>query len=68
VGKRESATVDFFNKEKGFGFLRNWDGEDWYLHIKDIEGNRAPTKADIIEFTPSEGEKGPIAKNAKIID
>lgn len=64
-----TGTVDHFDKEEGYGFLRHPRGkDDIYLHISDLEGSKAPTKANILKFRILETEKGLKAKDAKIID
>lgn len=65
--ERETGTLAFFNDE-GWGFIKNYDGDDYFLHKSELEGNRKPTKADVIEFDVVETEKGLKAKDAKIIE
>lgn len=66
MSERETGTLDFFNES--WGFIKNYNGDDYFLHISDVRGNKAPTRADILEFDVVEEEKGLKATNAKIIE
>lgn len=68
MSERKTSTIKFFDEEKGFGFLKNYAGNDYFLHVSNLEGNQEPSKADLIEFTPAKNDRGPVAKNAKIIE
>lgn len=65
MSQRETGTLAFFNED--WGFIKNYDGEDYFLHKSELEGNRKPNKSHVIEFTPKETEKGLKAVDAKII-
>ncbi|MEP5765927.1 MAG: cold shock domain-containing protein [Halieaceae bacterium] len=59
------GTVKWFNEAKGFGFIEQQDGPDVFAHFSAISGDGFKTLAEgqAVEFTVSEGEKGPQASN-----
>lgn len=63
------GTVKFFNKEKGFGFIKNEDGVDHFVHFSDIkmEGFKDLPEDAKVEFESDSGDKGPVAKNVTLV-
>ena len=63
MADRETGTVKWFNSQKGFGFITRDDGEDAFVHYSSIQndGFKNLDEGDKVEFTMSEGEKGPQA-------
>lgn len=56
------GTVKRFFYRKGFGFIENDQGEEYFFHYTDFSGAKSelrPGKA--VEFTPDQGDKGPCA-------
>lgn len=63
---RSSGTVKWFNDQKGFGFITPEDGgKDCFVHHTAIqaEGFRSLAEGDRVEFTITQGTKGPAAEN-----
>lgn len=59
------GVVKFFDKRKGFGFIKRNDGErDCYVNGIDIQG-RELNDGDIVEFNVEIGKRGPRARNVK---
>ncbi|MDV7103731.1 cold-shock protein [Vibrio sp. TH_r3] len=59
------GTVKWFNESKGFGFIEQESGPDVFAHFSAISGDGFKTLAEgqKVEFTISQGQKGPNAEN-----
>jgi CspA family cold shock protein len=59
------GTVKFFNEAKGFGFITREGGPDVFVHYSAIQGGGFKTLAEgqQVEFTVTQGQKGPQAEN-----
>lgn len=68
MSEKETSTLSEFIEEKGFGFIKSYNSEDYFFHISDVTADRPPTKADVLAFDVVEGEKGPRAVNVDIVD
>ena len=62
---RTTGTVKWFNEAKGFGFIEQQGGPDVFAHFSAIQGDGFKTLAEgqQVEFTVSQGQKGPQADN-----
>ena len=60
-----SGTVKWFNESKGFGFIEQENGPDVFAHFSAIqsEGFKTLAEGQRVEFTLSQGQKGPQADN-----
>ncbi|MBZ2168735.1 MULTISPECIES: cold-shock protein [Marinobacter] len=60
-----TGTVKFFNETKGFGFITREGGPDVFVHYSAIQGGGFKTLAEgqQVEFTVTQGQKGPQAEN-----
>ncbi|GGC02198.1 cold-shock protein [Marinobacterium sp. D7] len=60
-----TGTVKWFNETKGFGFIEQENGPDVFAHFSAISGSGFKTLAegDRVQFTVSQGQKGPQAEN-----
>jgi len=61
--------VKFFNKEKGFGFIKNNAGVDHFVHYSEInmDGFKDLDEDMEVEFEAADGDKGPVAKNVTLV-
>ncbi len=60
-----TGSVKWFNETKGFGFIAQDNGPDVFAHFSAISGDGFKTLAEgqKVEFTVSDGEKGPQASD-----
>ena len=59
------GTVKWFNPEKGYGFIRQENGEDVFVHYSAIAGDgfKSLEEGQRVEFDVAPGRKGPQATN-----
>lgn len=59
------GTVKWFNESKGFGFIQQENGPDVFAHFSAIagEGFKTLKEGQKVQFTVSQGKKGPQADN-----
>ena len=64
MSEKEEGTVKWFNGSKGYGFIERETGEDVFVHFSAIMGDgfRSLDEGQRVEFTVTEGEKGPQAE------
>lgn len=60
-----TGTVKWFNESKGFGFIERSSGPDVFAHYSAISSSGYKTLAEgqQVEFTVTDGQKGPQAEN-----
>ncbi|WP_456947907.1 cold-shock protein [Geodermatophilus sp. SYSU D00697] len=68
-GARSTGTVSWFNADKGFGFIAPDDGSaDVFVHfsaIADQGGYRSLDEGQRVEFTTTQGQRGPQAEDVR---
>lgn len=67
---KETGTVKWFNEQTGYGFTVRESGErDLFVHHSAIlaEGFRTLAEGDRVEFTVTQGQKGPAADQVRKI-
>ena len=57
---RETGLVKWFNEKKGFCFIVNQQGDDIFVHYKDIQGEGFKTlnENDSVSYVVDTGQKG----------
>ncbi len=65
MAETTTGTVKWFNDSKGFGFIEQESGPDVFAHFSNIAGDgfKSLTEGQKVEFTVTQGQKGPHAEN-----
>ncbi|MFO0659682.1 MAG: cold-shock protein [Polyangiaceae bacterium] len=63
------GTVKWFNDAKGFGFIKQENGEDVFCHHTAIQatGFRTLSEGQTVEFDVKRGPKGLQAENVRVV-
>lgn len=69
MSEREQGTVKWFNGAKGYGFISRESGDDVFVHFNAINatGYRTLEEGQKVEFTVTQGAKGPQAEDVNIL-
>lgn len=69
MSEKVTGTVKWFNESKGFGFIEQENGPDVFAHFSAIVATGFKTLAEgqKVEFTVTDGQKGPQAENITAI-
>jgi len=61
------GTVKWFNDKKGYGFIKQENGNDLFVHYSAIEmgGYKTLTEGEDVSFEIEENERGVQAKDVK---
>lgn len=67
---RETGSVKWFNASKGYGFIGRSGKPDVFCHFTAIQtdGYKSLKEGDIVEFTVTQGKKGPQAEDVKLLE
>ena len=70
MSDREIGRVKWFNDKKGFGFIVNQQGDDIFVHYKDIQGAGFKTLQENAEvsFVCADGPKGLKAQDVVMVE
>lgn len=66
----ETGIVKWFNETKGYGFITpDGGGKDLFAHFREIQGTGFKTLPENarVQFTVTQGAKGPQASNIVVI-
>jgi CspA family cold shock protein len=65
-----TGTVKWFNSDKGFGFIEQKSGPDVFVHFQQINsmsGYKSLDEGQKVQFSVTQGPKGPQAENVSVI-
>jgi len=70
MSSKETGTVKWFNEKKGFGFIVNEQGEDIFVHYREITGEGFKTlhENERVSFLTDTGPKGLKAKEVSVLE
>jgi cold shock protein len=60
----KNGTVKFFNSEKGFGFIKEDNGQDIFVHVSGLKAEIREN--DRVTFEVEQGKKGLNAVNVQL--
>ncbi|MBI2721932.1 MAG: cold shock domain-containing protein [Bacteroidetes bacterium] len=60
----KNGTVKFFNEEKGFGFIKEDNGQDIFVHVSGLKAE--VRENDRVTFEVEQGKKGLNAVNVQL--
>ena len=66
----KTGKLEFYNNEKGYGFIARASGEDVFVHFSAINsdgGRRTLLEGQQVSFEVTSGQKGPQAENVSIV-
>ena len=61
------GSVKWFNRNKGYGFIAGDDGQEYFVHHTSLEQGVFIRDNDKVSFDPDKGDRGPVAKNVKLL-
>ncbi|MBD3248416.1 hypothetical protein GF336_00035 [Candidatus Woesearchaeota archaeon] len=61
------GTVKWYNRRKGYGFIKGEDEKEYFVHFSAIEEGTFIRDNDLVEFEPAETEKGLQARDVKLV-
>ena len=69
MAERKQGTVKWFNSAKGFGFIQQQSGTDIFVHANSLADgtNKSLDENDKVEYTVTQGAKGPQASYVKLV-
>lgn len=66
---REEGTVKWFNVSKGFGFITRSNGDDVFVHFRNIRGrgHRSLNEGQRVRFNVHQSDKGLQAEDVSVV-
>lgn len=58
-----NGVFTYYNEERGYGFIKDHNGENYFAHITEIKGDDLPYVGARARFSASKNAKGNIAKD-----
>lgn len=68
MSDRHTGTVKWFDNRKGYGFIQRDEGDDVFVHYRDIRGDGYRTLAEgqQVEFTITQRDRGLAAQDVTV--
>ena len=65
MADKTTGTVKWFKEDKGYGFIKQENGPDVFVHFSAIEGSgeKSLVEGQKVEFAVTQGQKGLQAEN-----
>ena len=60
------GTVKWFNRKKGFGFIKGEDEQDYFVHYTSLPKGVFLNENDRVTFEPAQSERGNQAQNVML--
>ena len=69
MSEKIQGTVKWFNGAKGYGFIEREGGDDVFVHFNAIvgDGYKNLEEGQRVEFSVTQGQKGPQAEDVTVI-
>ncbi len=67
MSNRVNGTVKWFSSQKGYGFVSDENGNDYFTHVSEIPDGKNLDQGDEVSFEPIEGTKGSKATKLEIL-
>ncbi|MDH5560710.1 MAG: cold shock domain-containing protein [Deltaproteobacteria bacterium] len=70
MSDRIKGKVKWFDNKKGYGFITRDEGDDVFVHFKEIRGDGYRTLKDgqLVEFNLNKGDKGLQASDVSVVE
>ena len=64
-----NGTVKWFNAEKGYGFIKDEEGKDIFVHFSSInsDGYKTLEEGQKVTYDLVESDRGPQAENVTVV-
>lgn len=64
-----TGTVKWFNAEKGYGFIKDEEGKDIFVHFSSInsDGYKTLEEGQKVTYDLVESDRGPQGKNVTVV-
>ena len=61
------GTVKWYNRKKGYGFIKGEDGEDYFVHYSALKQGTFIRDNDLVSFEAADTDKGKQAKDVTLL-